>query len=93
MTQARAIDEAWRPVAEAARECIGILGHPVAMLRCMPGEDQAGCCPGNVAMHALSYFAVLRAIVDHQILHLDPPPAELSRIYLQAQSDIDCSHR
>lgn len=87
-----AVDETWRPVAEAARECMQLLGYPVIMLRCMPGEDQAGSCDGNVAMHAGSYFAVLKAIIDHQLLHLSMPQAEFDRIYQHAQAELDCQH-
>lgn len=99
MTQvADKIDEAWRQPAEAARECIQLLGYPVIMLRCMPGEDLAGNCPGNVAEHALSYFTVLRAIADHQLLHLSAGDGdnrlltEFHRIYEQAVSDLACPH-
>lgn len=86
------VDEAWRPVAEAARECIRLLGYPVIMLRCMPGEDLANGCYGNIAMHTGSYLAVLRAIVDHQLVHLKPPETEFERVYLQAQTELDCPH-
>lgn len=93
---ADAVDEAWRQPAEAARECIRLLGYPVIMLRCMPGEDLAGNCTGNVAMHALSYFTVLQAIIDHQLAHLssgDQAFAEAHiQIYDQAVSDLACPH-
>jgi hypothetical protein len=84
------VDEAWRPVAEAARECISLLGYPVVMLRCMPGEEVAGACNANIAMHACSYFAVLQAIIDEQIRHLTPPSAEFNRIYRQARTELNC---
>jgi hypothetical protein len=82
------LDEAWRPVAIAARECTRLLGYPVPMLRCMPREDQAGTCPGNVAMHAGSYLTVIQAIVDHQLARLRMPEAEHRRIYDQALTEI-----
>ncbi len=91
MTDA-ALDEAWRPTAEAARECIRLLGYPSAMTLCLPGEEASKGCDGTVAQHALSYFAVLRAIVDHQLIHLNMPAGMFQRIYRQALADIDCAH-
>lgn len=86
------LDESWRPLAEATRECIRLLGYPALMERCMPGEAERGTCPGTVAQHALSYLAIISAIVDHQCAHLAAPgfDAAYRLIYKRAIADIDC---
>jgi hypothetical protein len=82
-------EESWRKPARAARECIRILGYPMALLRCMPGEEEAGQCTGSVSEHALSYYAILKAIADHQITHMNPPLPAYNRIYRAAEADLN----
>lgn len=84
------VDESWRPVAEDARKCISLLGFPARIEQCMPGEQERGTCPGTVAQHALSYLAIISAIVDHQLAHLRAPGFEeaYQLIYERAVADI-----
>ena len=58
----------WRPMAEATREALALLGYDVPA--CLPGEPQA--CGGSDAGHAAANLGALRAVVEHRITHLGP---------------------
>ena len=64
------IDETWRVQAEATREVLALLGHPIER-RCLPHEDHP--CGGGYAEHAVAQFATIKAIADHQIDHAGMP--------------------
>ncbi|HEV8653307.1 MAG TPA: hypothetical protein VG276_28910 [Actinomycetes bacterium] len=57
---------AWKPLAEATRQALDLLGYGTP--RCLPGEPEA--CGGNFAEHALGHLAALKAVVEHRIAHL-----------------------
>lgn len=64
------IDLTWRPVAEASREALALLGHPIDS-PCLPHEAEP--CGAGYGMHAAAHLAVIKAIADHQLEHLGMP--------------------
>lgn len=80
------IDEAWAPVARSAREALALLGYHIDP-RCLPDEPDA--CGGTFTQHAVSYFGAIKAVADHQLQHIDPPPVSVRAAYLTALTELE----
>lgn len=80
------IDEAWAPVARSARDALALLGYHIDP-RCLPGEP--GACGGSFAQHTVAYFGAIKAVADHQLKHLDPPPVSVQAAYLTAITELE----
>jgi len=66
---AMASDESWADVARKTREALRLVGYEIIPL-CLP--DEPSPCGISFALHAVSHFAALKAVADHQFLHLGP---------------------
>lgn len=68
----------WKPVAEATREALALLGYHVPA--CLPGEPEA--CGADFAHHTVGNLATLKAVVEDRIGHLgDGSAALVEEIY------------
>lgn len=76
----------WHQTAVNARLSLRLLGHPILMDDCLPGEANAGACGGTDAQHALAYFAALMAVVDHYLSHVtdEQTKAALQEVYTES---------
>jgi len=85
-----ASDQSWAEVARATRDALALLGRPITP-RCLP--DEADPCGGTFADHAAAHLATIKAVADHQLLHLGPEygPAH-SEIYWEQCAELhhDC---
>jgi hypothetical protein len=79
------MDLAWRQVAEAAREALGLLGYPIAPA-CLPHEAQP--CGGGYAGHAAAHLAALNAVADHQLHHLGYSPAIHDQVQEKVRAEL-----
>lgn len=85
-------DEEWEPVARSTREALRLLGYPIEP-RCLPGE--AAPCGATFAQHAMAHLAVIKAICDHQLMHLGARFQDGAQdIYIDHLADLDrqCPH-
>jgi hypothetical protein len=64
------IDLTWRPVAEATRDALALLGHPIES-PCLPHEAEP--CGAGYGLHAAAHLAVIKAIAEHQLGRLGMP--------------------
>lgn len=69
-----ATDASWAAVARDTREALRFLGHDIGP-NCLPGEPEA--CGGTFTQHVVAHFAMIAAIVDHQMWHLGPAFASM----------------
>lgn len=76
------ITERWAEVARGALVEVGYGTLPA----CMPGE--AAPCGASAELHALSYFAILKAVADHQLGHLGANPDVVGEIYLHTSVEL-----
>lgn len=81
------MDLAWRQVAEATRQALGLLGYPIGPA-CMPHEAQP--CGGGYAEHAAAHLAALNAVADHQLHHLGYPPLLHDQVYEKVRAELAC---
>lgn len=80
-------DESWKEVAEKSRECLALMGYPIAS-KCLPGEPDS--CGGSYAQHAMAHMASLKAVCDHQIAHLGMPISAISSaVYDRTAEQLD----
>lgn len=56
---------------------------------CLPDEPNALTCGMGYGAHAVAYLVLLRAICNHQIAHLDPPPEVMRRLVSQAKAILE----
>jgi hypothetical protein len=84
-------DHAWAEVARGARRALREVGYPITA-ECLPDEPGASLCGHTAQMHALSYFAILQAVAEHQLEHLGAHPSVVADIQLTAAAEIaaDC---
>jgi hypothetical protein len=83
-------DAAWAEQARVTREALALLGHPIGV-RCLP--DEPDFCGGSFALYAMSHYATLQAIVEHQMGHLGPAFSEgfeEIRFHKAAELEDDC---
>lgn len=57
-------------------------------VHCLPDEPHALTCGMSYSAHALTYLVWLRAICNHQIAHLDPPPELMLHLVNQAKANL-----
>jgi hypothetical protein len=80
-------DETWAGVARASRDALALLGYVVGP-RCLPDEDEP--CGGTFAMHACASLAALKAVADHQFMHLGPQMTTMHvSVYLDARKELE----
>lgn len=79
------ISERWAEVARGARRALAELGYH-GLPACMPGE--AAPCGASAELHALAYFATLKAVADHQLGHLGGDPDVVGEIYLHTSVEL-----
>jgi hypothetical protein len=79
--------EAWAAVARASRDALALLGYVVGP-RCLP--DEAEPCGGSFALHACANLAALKAVADHQLMHLGPGMNPVQgEIYLEVRGELE----
>jgi len=80
----------WHEHAVAARKALDLLGYPVRMEECLPGEPGGASCGMSDQMHALAYYAALRALADHHLGHVTDEPTldALADIYHEAACNL-----
>lgn len=71
-------DSDWAEVARASRGALAELGYDIGP-RCLPGEPEA--CGGSFSQHVAAHLATIKAVADHQLAHLGPPPGMVDDIY------------
>ena len=82
-----AADESWAPIARATREALSWLGRPIQPKR-LPGEPDP--CGGTFAVHAMAHLATIKAICDHQLIHLGPAFTEgAGEVYWHVRHELD----
>ena len=76
----------WREAAVDAREALRLLGYPVLMEECLPGEPGGADCGFDDMTHAIGYYMTIRATVDHYLGHVDDAAMNdaLGKIYQEA---------
>lgn len=80
-------DRAWGPVCYGARRALENLGYH-GLPNCLPDENP---CGGSFREHAAAYLATIKAVADHHLAHLEPPPGIAQEIYLRAYRDLAVS--
>lgn len=71
-------DGKWAEYARVTRDAAALLGYRVDD-RCLPDEKEP--CGGTFGQHAMANLAVIKAVCDHQLLHLGAPPETVAVIY------------
>lgn len=83
-------DESWAPVARATRQALDLLGYPITP-RCLPDEPDP--CGGTFALHTVAHLATIKAICDHQLVHLGADFSPTTNdIYWSTRHQLDASH-
>lgn len=72
-TATETVEQMHRRLAVAAREALRQLDYPGELLDCLPGEAERADCDLPVHMHLIAFFAMLNAMMDHYVSHLDTP--------------------
>jgi hypothetical protein len=83
---AAAIERKWAEVGRATRAALVLMDYP-EFPPCMP--DEADPCGAPAQLHALSYLAALRAVVDHQLDHCGADPAVVITIYSDVRAKLE----
>jgi hypothetical protein len=66
-------EDDWHEPAVNAREALRLLGFPVLMEQCLKGEPGYMHCMASDSLHAIGYFAVIKATVEHHLGHVTDP--------------------
>jgi|SRR5580700_759493 hypothetical protein len=83
-------DEAWAEYARASRDALASLGYGITP-RCLP--DEIAPCGASYAQHTTAHLATIKAVCDHQLVHLGQPFIAMhGEIYLDKRLELESDH-